>query len=356
VYPEGPHCNTIGLTGLGRHVIDEMIERGMLFDPDHMSALARSQAMDHIKERGYHGVVSSHSWADDETYQEIYEVGGMVTPMQSRADNFVERWKQHKSWSNPDYYFGIGYGADMNGFAGQSGPRGADVPNPVTYPFTGIGGVVIDKNVAGERVYDLNVDGVAHYGLYPDWVEDGAILAGDRREEFLEDMARGVEAYLHTWERAEGVPTDPCLRGGLSADEVDAIDKGMTWEEVLRTSGQPTSRVGSEFVYCAVTKKGDPSSARVEFGEDGAVTRVTVDKVKPQRLDNPAPPQPEDPKRGANPPAPTAADGHTDHTHALAADAAASPAAGVATGAATAVIALAGLGAVGSRALRRRNS
>jgi len=321
--------------------------------------MARSQAMDHIKERGYHGVVSSHDWADEETYREIYEVGGMVTPMSRDSGSFVDKWKARKEWSNPDYYFGIGYGADMNGFAQQGGPRGADpanpITNPVTYPFTAIGGVVVDKNVAGERVYDINVDGVAHYGLYPDWVEDAAILAGDRREEFLEDMARGPEAYLHTWERAEGVPTDPCLRGGLSADEVDAIAKGMTWEEVLQTAGQPTSRVGSEFVYCAMTKKGDQSAARVEFGEDGTVSKVKVDQVKPQRKDNPAPSQSDSRERGTNPPTPTATDGHTDHTHALAANSAASPAAGVATGAATVVLGLAGLGAIGSRALRRRN-
>src|SRR3712207_8619235 len=36
-------------------------------------------------------------------------------------------------------------------------------------------------------------DGVDHYGLYPDWVEDLRKLAGD---EIVDDMARGSEAYL----------------------------------------------------------------------------------------------------------------------------------------------------------------
>jgi hypothetical protein len=38
LYPAGPHCNTRGLTELGRTSSRKMIEKGMIFDPDHMSA------------------------------------------------------------------------------------------------------------------------------------------------------------------------------------------------------------------------------------------------------------------------------------------------------------------------------
>ena len=44
--------------------------------------------------------------------------------------------------------------------------------NPVTYPFTGLGGVTVSQQHSGQRVYDINKDGVAHYGLYPDWLQD----------------------------------------------------------------------------------------------------------------------------------------------------------------------------------------
>ena len=83
---------------------------------------------------------------------------------------------------DPRFYYGFGWGADMNGFGSQGGPRNG--PNPVTYPFKSFDGkVTIDKQRSGQRVYDINVDGVAHYGLYPDWVEDLRKLAGrgDRR-------------------------------------------------------------------------------------------------------------------------------------------------------------------------------
>ena len=91
----------------------------------------------------------------------------------------------------------------MNGFGAQGGPRNG--PNPVTYPFKNFDGTVtVGKQRSGQRVYDINVDGVAHYGLYPDWVEDLRKQAGD---EIIRDLARGPEAYLQMWERAEGIPT-----------------------------------------------------------------------------------------------------------------------------------------------------
>ena len=66
----------------------------------------------------------------------------------------------------------------MNGLGAQGDPRGAGVPNPVTYPFTGLNGITVDRQHAGKRVYDINVDGVAQYGLYPDWIEDLRQVAG----------------------------------------------------------------------------------------------------------------------------------------------------------------------------------
>ena len=39
----------------------------------------------------------------------------------------------------------------------------------------------IDKQRSGTRVYDINTDGVDHYGLYPDWVEDLRKVARPRR-------------------------------------------------------------------------------------------------------------------------------------------------------------------------------
>ena len=78
-------------------------------------------------------------------------------------------------------------------------PRRAQ--NPVTYPYrTFDGGSVIDRQRSGTRLYDINTDGVAHYGLFPDYIEDLRHIAGDQ---IVDDLANGAEAYLQMWERAE---------------------------------------------------------------------------------------------------------------------------------------------------------
>ena len=63
-------------------------------------------------------------------------------------------------------------------------------------------GTVMDKQRAGDRVFDVNVDGVAQYGLIPDWIADMRIAAGPDGDQIIDDMSRGAEAYLQMWERA----------------------------------------------------------------------------------------------------------------------------------------------------------
>ena len=267
-YGQGPHCNDMGLSELGEHLIGRMIAKGMIFDPDHMSAKARAQSMDIIEAAGYSGVVSSHGWADDTIYPRIMAAGGIVTPHAGSSESFVKKYRAHRSWADDRYLYGIGFGADTNGFSNQGGPRGADADNPVTYPFTGFGGVTVDRNVSGERTWDINTDGVAHYGLYPDWIQDVTNLLGDDGEQFLADMARGPEAYLQMWERAMGVAPDACRSDvpDLAGDDVARIRKGMTPEEVLLAAGQPAERNGDTFVYCVAG-----GTTTVTFGPGGTV-------------------------------------------------------------------------------------
>ena len=56
---------------------------------------------------------------------------------------------------------------------------------------------------SGTRTCDVNIDGVANYGLFPDWVEDLRKIAG---HQIVDDLANGAEAYLQMWARAEAAP------------------------------------------------------------------------------------------------------------------------------------------------------
>ena len=274
LYPSGPHCNARGLTSLGDHTIAGMAERKMIFDPDHMSVAARKSSLDLAERLKYPGVVSSHSWSTPDAYPRIYELGGVVAPYAGDSSGFVEKWQKHLTWADPRYYFGFGFGADINGLGAQGNPRGADVANKVTYPFTGLGGVTIDKQVSGQRTYDINVDGVSHYGLYPDWIEDLRKQAG---QAIVDDMARGSEAYLEMWERAVGVSNDACRDPEVIKNEsvIKGIPLGTTVQGVLLRAGQPHTRLATKFTYCARSSTGSTVTRTVTFGSTGKVTKIS---------------------------------------------------------------------------------
>jgi len=271
VYPAKHHCNTLGLTDLGVDTIKGMAARHMIFDPDHMSVKARKEALDVIDQLSYPGVVSSHSWSTPDAYPRIYGEQGFITPYAGDSTGFVAKWRRHLGWANPATYWGFGFGADINGFGAQGDPRpDAATNNPVTYPFTGLGGVRIDRQVSGERVYDINKDGVAHYGLYPDWIQDLRMLAGD---DIVKDMERGPEAYLQMWERADGITPNACTTPAnlrTPAYFRTHLATGTDWWDVLRTAGQPDRRIDRQFSYCTTAGR-----LTVNFDGAGKVTTIT---------------------------------------------------------------------------------
>lgn len=205
VYPPAPLCNPKGLTPLGEHLIRSMMRRGMIVETDHLSVKARAEALTILEAADYPGVVSSHSWGDAGSQRRIQRLGGLVGPISHEANRFAAEWREARANHPPGTPFGIGFGSDINGLHAQPAPRPDAAENPVTYPFRSFdGGSVIDRQRSGTRVYDINSDGVDHYGLYPDWIEDLRLVAGPQ---IVDDLANGAEAYLRMWERAEAAAT-----------------------------------------------------------------------------------------------------------------------------------------------------
>ena len=258
LYGPPEHCNRRGLTDLGRHLIGRLAERGMIFDPDHMSVAGRDAALDQLERLDYPGVISSHSWSTPDAYPRIYRLGGTVMPYAGDSEGFVEKWKRHLTWADPRYYFGFGYGADMNG----------------------LGGVQVRKQRSGERVYDVNLDGVSHYGLYPDWIEDLTEVADAQApgtgDQIYDDMGRGAEAYLQMWERAVGVSNDACREPEVAkrARVVRDLPVGSSVRRVLLTAGQPHARLDDTFTYCATTRSGATTKVRLTFDDRNRLARI----------------------------------------------------------------------------------
>jgi hypothetical protein len=274
VYGSTPLCNQRGLSNLGERAIRGVMERGMIFDPDHMSVIARNRALDIVEERKYPGVMTSHSWSTDNALPRIAKLGGLIGPAAKSPTGFVAELTHLKTHGYDDmnpHLFGVGYGADMNGFASQGGPPAT----PITYPFQSPvdPAVTIHEQVSGERTFDYNVTGTAHYGLYPDWAEAVRIAGGP---EIANDLANGAEAYLQMWERTvaasgpgpSGEDPDRAGSGGDSRAcakwprrfKPNGFGKrlrlGYSRAKALASAGEPRKRRGRAWVWCTREKRG----------------------------------------------------------------------------------------------------
>jgi len=95
-------------------------------------------------------------------------------------------------------------------------PTGTTAPtlsygsNPALTPV-----VIRDGSGTITRVFDVNVDGLAHYGLVPDYVQDLANVGVTKEQ--LGALFQSAEAVLTTWDKACTF-SDPSLPSGCDAD------------------------------------------------------------------------------------------------------------------------------------------
>ena len=250
-----PQCNRQGLSALGKTFIRKLIARRWIIDLDHQSLQSRTDTLRIAKENTY-PVVSGHAWLTSlmqnhhrhegtlsrEQQQQVYALGGMVGLLTNQADHLDDladakdafgksRLPQHCGKSvealaqaileaNQGGLGPIAFGSDFNGFAGQPSGRGTLVdrdracvggarpsnwkPAPstlVTYPFRTAQNVTLDRSVFGNRRYDVNTDGFAHVGMYPDLLE--ALRKVGLSDDDLLPVMTSADGYVRMWERID---------------------------------------------------------------------------------------------------------------------------------------------------------
>ena len=200
------HCNTRGISELGEYMIQRMMDKGVIIETDHMSAKMRNQVLTMAEIRGYSGLISGHSSSGGRTTEtqtiRLRDLGGLIYPLPKGAEIYADDIRRLTAiMLEGEYHVGIGFGSDVNGFAHLPKVREGNESNPVEYPFTSFDGrFEIDRQVTGERIFDINTDGVAHYGLYPDFIED--MRKTGLTDEEMAPLFQSAEAYLQMWERA----------------------------------------------------------------------------------------------------------------------------------------------------------
>jgi microsomal dipeptidase-like Zn-dependent dipeptidase len=203
-YPVERRCNARGLTPLGRYLIRRLIANHMLIEVDHLSERARETVLRMAAARHY-PLVSSHTgtggaWTPSEL-RRLYANGGFATATPDQAPALAQKIVAMRAYRSPKHYFGVGLGTDTGGFSALPGPRPDATTNPLRYPFRSYDGRVrFVRERTGRRTFDLNADGVAHYGLFADLLADMQRQPRGRAATRL--LFRSAEAYLETWRRA----------------------------------------------------------------------------------------------------------------------------------------------------------
>ncbi|MFT6550976.1 MAG: hypothetical protein ACJA1I_001009 [Zhongshania marina] len=216
IYPTAKRqCNARGLTALGEFMFQRMMDKKLIIEIDHLElsikddvlamAEAKTPKYPLVSTHGGHGGISI------EQAKRILDVGGILYPAKGNGKQFVADQNRLRPLKSSNFDFAMGYGADTNGLATQSGPRGSDSVN-VSYPFTLFSGegwgaqfadipaLTFQQSVVpeGNRSFDINAEGLAHYGMIADWVEAVRIEGG---EQAITDLYNSAEVYLQMWER-----------------------------------------------------------------------------------------------------------------------------------------------------------
>jgi hypothetical protein len=105
-------------------------------------------------------------------------------------------------------------------------------------------------------------------------VQDLRMIAGD---EIVNDLAKGPEAYLQMWERAEGIAPTRCqpARARLGAGGIGRVRVGVSWEDQLRSAGQPNARPARVWTYCLQQRDRRPAGeVKAVFTKAGTASLV----------------------------------------------------------------------------------
>ena len=219
LYPPGRQCNARGVTELGKYAIDKIMKKGFVFDIDHAELSIKQYMLDQggkvtpaypmISGHGGHGGITTAQ------AEQMLKQGGIIYQALPNGVDYARFIRQLTPvWlrSGTTRPVSAGFGSDANGLRTLPGPRGMGT-TPIKYPFTlfqgegwgpqyaaaDIAPIKVDMlTVPGGKSWNMDEEGMSHYGLIPDVVEELKIEGGRQATDALYNSA---ETYLQLWEQ-----------------------------------------------------------------------------------------------------------------------------------------------------------
>jgi hypothetical protein len=281
-----------------------MVAKGMIFDPDHMSAKAQLEGLRADRERHRPGrarqgqeagrpaikpsVMSQPQLGPTRSgYQRIFRPRRRRVAVRERADPLRQRLGQAAPLRGqaglPRLRLRHGLRRRHQRLGGQP-PARKEPKKSLRYSAEGfpapIGGIRLKQHRAGLRTFDITKEGVAMYGLFADWFQEVALAADELApktgggKQLTADMLDGAETYLQMWERAVyGVNDCVTDQSRLDVEDLHAA-LGLNLEGFLDAIGQPADRTDDAYVYCAQDEDGRTVPVEVLFDQAGTATAV----------------------------------------------------------------------------------
>jgi microsomal dipeptidase-like Zn-dependent dipeptidase len=204
--------NSIGLSSQGTMAIKYMMQKGMLIDIDHMSEKAADAVLNmatiynypvNSGHNGFRGMTGVNKTANENgrtnaQVQKIYSLGGMMgIGHGGHSTNFVNCYRYGLTLTGGQP---LAIGTDVNGLYPLPAP-------PVTDAVRGIFnasemityGPSLQKCVTGIKTWDFNTEGMAHYGLFPDFIESCRKVGMTTAEQNA--FFSSAERFAQMWEK-----------------------------------------------------------------------------------------------------------------------------------------------------------
>ncbi|MFW7378988.1 MAG: hypothetical protein ACOH5I_09300 [Oligoflexus sp.] len=197
-------CNSRHLQPIGKYFIQKIIDKGMILEVDHMSLPTLMQTLELLEDKQYSGVVSSHGWIEDvkEIRERIFRLGGIMAPFNSSPSHIARKLETYATEIESFGYLpGVAISTDIQGVTSQAM---ADAGVEMNYPFSSIDSKVrFFPPATGNRKFDYTKEGIAHYGLLAEWVENLRQVDENSGTRAVEILMNSAEAFIQMWERAE---------------------------------------------------------------------------------------------------------------------------------------------------------
>jgi uncharacterized delta-60 repeat protein len=237
-----------GLTPLGEYALKAMMKRGMIIDIDHMSdrAANRALALANFSPGGY-PLMSGHTGIRDRTSPDLKAenarttaqlaqvacLGGMFGVGTDGVGAYTWAGAYAKAYEVMRRAFApggacpqatplglsfIGLGTDANSLVrtprptmldllpGEQ-PRYTDIYNPDPNHPINAGVSLLGRSTTGTRTWDYNFHGVAHYGMYVDFLRDVRTWGGTAtltgKQAVDDQVTYGAENFYRMWLKAE---------------------------------------------------------------------------------------------------------------------------------------------------------